>query len=555
VRDILIGGEGDDVVTGGGGDDGVLLDGGADRFVWKAGDGNDEIGGGLGRDQFDMRGAGGADSIRLAAAGLGLIDAAAGAETVALTSFERVRLTGLAGADRLEIGPMAGTGLTELIVDLAGAPGAASGDGAADEIVLRGTDGADDLTVQVRPGDFAVSGLGYTMAVRAMEAGDRLTFLGELGADRFDGAGLAALMTLDGGAGDDALTGGALADLISGRGDKDVLSGGLGDDRLFGGEGGDLMNGGDGIDRTNGGVGDDIHFVNSARDIVTEAAGQGADRVIASVSYILPLAAEIEQLGTNAPAGTAPIHLTGNDFSNIVTGNAAANMLSGRGADDSLSGGGGDDRLTGGAGGDRMRGGLGDDQFFCDQSGEAVEAAGEGTDTVFSTASYRLGNNIERLVLRGVAGEETKAGSGQGLEGIGNAGDNAIFGDAFANRIDGQAGNDRLTGGAGADRFAFSTALNAATNVDRILDFAPGSDTIALFSFVFGDLPTGPLAESAFATGAAAADETDRIIYDPGTGSLFFDADGLGGADQIRFAILQPGLAVGAADIEVFFAT
>ena len=56
-------------------------------------------------------------------------------------------------------------------------------------------------------------------------------------------------------------------------------------------------------------------------------------------------------------------------------------------------------------------------------------------------------------------------------------------------------------------------------------------------------LATGTLAAAAFRIGAAAADASDRIIYNDDTGALFFDQDGTGGAAQVRFATLdaEPG--------------
>ncbi len=66
---------------------------------------------------------------------------------------------------------------------------------------------------------------------------------------------------------------------------------------------------------------------------------------------------------------------------------------------------------------------------------------------------------------------------------------------------------------------------------------------------IFAGLPAGGLAVGAFRQGAAAADANDRIIYSAGTGPSFFDVDGAGGAAQVRFAALDPGLALNANDL------
>ena len=47
------------------------------------------------------------------------------------------------------------------------------------------------------------------------------------------------------------------------------------------------------------------------------------------------------------------------------------------------------------------------------------------------------------------------------------------------------AGNDVLIGGKGKDVFVFSTALNKATNLDRITDFNVKDDSIYLENDIF----------------------------------------------------------------------
>ena len=115
---------------------------------------------------------------------------------------------------------------------------------------------------------------------------------------------------------------------------------------MFGAGGDDRLNGGLGADRTDGGLGNDTHMVDDAADIVVEGTGEGTDRVLASVSYVLTGGTEIEQLATTRASGTDAIDLTGNELANRIVGNAGANVI---------DGGGGTDRLFGLAGDDLFR--------------------------------------------------------------------------------------------------------------------------------------------------------------------------------------------------------
>jgi Ca2+-binding RTX toxin-like protein len=47
--------------------------------------------------------------------------------------------------------------------------------------------------------------------------------------------------------------------------------------------------------------------------------------------------------------------------------------------------------------------------------------------------------------------------------------------------------------------------------------------------------PLGALAEEAFYQGAAAHDASDRIIYNPATGGLYYDEDGTGPEAAVLF--------------------
>ena len=215
---------------------------------------------------------------------------------------------------------------------------------------------------------------------------------------------------------------------------------------------------------------------------------------------------------------------TGNADDNVINGNAGANTLNGGLGDDRLNGGFGNDQLNGNAGSDRLNGGFGNDQLN-GNAGSDMLNGGFGADT--------LNGGIGNDSLNGNAGADTLNG------GLGN------------DRLNGGLGNDTLTGGFGFDRFVFDTPLGP-NNVDEVADFNPSTDTIVLDNAIFtGLLLGGVLPGFRFATGTAAGDASDRIVYDDNSGDLFYDADGTGASAQVQFAELDPGLNVTNADFFV----
>src|SRR5262249_51528366 len=77
------------------------------------------------------------------------------------------------------------------------------------------------------------------------------------------------------------------------------------------------------------------------------------------------------------------------------------------------------------------------------------------------------------------------------------------------------------------------------TNVDIITDFSHvGGDVIALDATIFAGLSTGTWNAAMFYVGSLAGEGADdRIIYS--SGALYFDKDGAGGVDAVKFATLQ----------------
>ncbi|MNF40268.1 Bifunctional hemolysin/adenylate cyclase precursor [compost metagenome] len=239
-----------------------------------------------------------------------------------------------------------------------------------------------------------------------------------------------------------------------------VIDGSTGNDTLNGSAGNDTLNGAGGDDTLNGGAGNDIYVVDSATDIVTEAAGGGTDTVQTGTLATYTLGADVENL---INTGNGTFTGNGNGLGNAITGGGGADTLNGGAGNDTLNGGIGDDTLNGGTGNDTMVGGAGNDIYVVDSATDVVtEGANAGTDTVQTAlATYTLGANVENLTN---TGNGTFTGNGNGLA-------NVITGGGGVDTLSGAAGNDTLNGGAGND------TLNGNQGNDT-LNGGTGNDTM-----------------------------------------------------------------------------
>ena len=298
---------------------------------------------------------------------------------------------------------------------------------------------------------------------------------------------------------------------------------------VIGNAGDNYLDGGGGADQLQGLAGNDTYIVD-ADDRVLEAVGGGFENVAAKTSFVLNAGAEIEVLSTTNHDGTANILLVGNEFGQTIIGNAGANYI------------------AGGGGADLLQGLAGNDTYIVDADDRILEAVGGGFDNVAAKTSFVLSTGVEIEVL------STDNHSGTAAINLGgNEFGQNLIGNAGANWLDGGRGNDVLQGLGGADTFAFTTALTTlgAGNVDRILDMTSGLDRIALDDAVFTGLAPGVLVDAQFRIGSTAQDADDRIVYDPTTGALFFDADGNGAGAAIQFATLAAGTPLASADFVV----
>ncbi len=279
--------------------------------------------------------------------------------------------------------------------------------------------------------------------------------------------------TVIGGRRNDNLNGENGNDFLYGGGGDDSLTGGAGNDYLDGGQGNDYLDGGVGSDSMSGRVGNDIYVVDSAGDSITEAADNGTDTVVSYISYTLG-----DNLENLTLTGTDFIIGTGNSLNNVIRGNDAINALFGKAGDDSLYGNGGDDILDGGTGNDYMEGGVGGDIYYVDSAGDiVVEAVNSGTDSVFSSISYSLGDNLENLALTGTSNIN---GTGNSLNNrlFGNSANNILSGGFGDDSLDGGAGNDILDGGVGEDTLLGGDGNDLLIDTIGTVDGGAGIDTL-----------------------------------------------------------------------------
>ncbi|HZH11407.1 MAG TPA: calcium-binding protein [Microvirga sp.] len=132
---------------------------------------------------------------------------------------------------------------------------------------------------------------------------------------------------------------------------------------------------------------------------------------------------------------------------------------------------------------------------------------------------------------------EVTTGSAQNDRFMGGAGIDRLSGGAGNDTLDGGYGNDVLAGGGGADRFVFKNRLSKIGNVDTITDYNKSFDSIQLDNRYMAKLgAAGRLSSAKFVLGTKAKDANDHLIYDRGTGKLYYDADGSGAGAQVLIA-------------------
>lgn len=265
---------------------------------------------------------------------------------------------------------------------------------------------------------------------------------------------------------------GTTNDTITGSAGDDHIQGGAGVDTIDGGAGDDVVDGGTGADILRGNSGNDTYIVDNAADQVSEAASEGTDTVLSSVTYTIS-DSDVENLTLT---GTSAVDGTGNSSDNVLTGNSAANSLSGGSGLDSLYGGAGNDALTSGKGSDTLVGGVGNDYLNGQDDADVyVFQRGDGNDTledivaVTTTASadisaaQALGVSASGTVNTWVGGYRWQTSTNSLLK-----------------LADGGKDSLTLTGGITADNLSFAWTGVGQDNLIVSIAGGPAGDTITI---------------------------------------------------------------------------
>ena len=274
------------------------------------------------------------------------------------------------------------------------------------------------------------------------------------------------------------------------------------------------------------------------------------------------------------PAASVPsppgLNVIGTQGDNRLNGTEQADIILTFGGNDVISGRGGDDLIISGGGNDSIGGGSGNDAIFAG-SGNDVVGGGNDDDRIFGGKGNDLldggaGNDLvsgdqgNDTVLGGTGNDTVFGGAGNDIVGggdgndslFGGKGNDTVDGGAGDDFISGDRGSDVLTGGAGRDTFYFASA-GGDYGVDTITDFTPVDDKIRLktggvFAGLGSSFDSTEFVIDAGFTGSPTAATTNKLVYNPTSGLLYFN----GGSGVLTVAQLQPGLTITSNNFELF---
>ena len=235
--------------------------------------------------------------------------------------------------------------------------------------------------------------------------------------------------------------------------------------------------------------------------------------------------------------------LLGNDGDDFLKGYAGNDTLvGGIGNDtclggsgrDTLSGGSGNDVLDGGSNSDMMTGGAGDDTYYVDNTADrisevlvtnGVSSDAGGSDLVFSTVSYTLGANLERLTLSG-GGRVNGTGNALNNSLLGNSASNVLAAGSGNDTLEGGGGSDTLTGGIGDDTYVLRLGPTSNSGNATIIDDGGTADTLDIYGI-------GGAASSGSGSGSGSGSDMNvGFLFDQSSTALQLKVFGSNGIYQ-----------------------
>jgi Ca2+-binding RTX toxin-like protein len=482
-NDLLLGGDNNDFVDGQQGNDTVFLGAGDDVFQWDPGDGSDTVEGQAGNDRLDFNGSAANELFNLTANGARVqFTRNVGSIVMDFDDIETLKLNALGGADTFTVNNLSGTDLITVNVDLAATLGGATGDAAADVVIVNGTTGSDAIDVVGAGTSASVIGLPAQVNITNSEGANDALVVNALGsADVVTATTLPAgiiKLTLDGGTDNDTLWGSQGADVFLGGDGNDFIFGDNGNDVAFMGADNDLFqwDPGDGNDTIEGQAGTDRLLFNGSN--VSESmdlfANGGRVLLVRNVASVTMDLDDVEKVQVNLLGGTDNFNigdLTGTDANDLFvdlgspvgtgTGDGSVDIvtLSGTQTNDVITIAGTASKVTATG----LAVALTIIGMEAANDTLTVNALG-GADVVDAAA---LEANVIKFTVNGGLGNDTLVGSQSDDSISGGDGNDVIFGGSGNDTVIWNPGddNDTVEGQAGTDTLFFNGA-NVAENIE-----------------------------------------------------------------------------------------
>jgi len=399
----------------------------------------------------------------------------------------------------------------------------------ADGSILGGTNGPDNMydngysgvTLSGGPGDDTYHVDNSSTIVADSSSADINTVLSTVGSYTLPTNVDHLMLT---GTGAQSGTGNSDNNVITGNNAGDTINGGAGDDTLVGGTGNDLY----------------LFHVGSGHDVVTDSGG--TSDVISFDSTVSVSSVTYDEVGTSLDinygtsgdtiavtgyfGGTGSIEQIkfsdGTIHDSSYIDSHLANVFTGTS---------GNDTLTGTTGADIMQGLTGNDTYIVDNVNDVVvENPGEGTDTIETSVSYTLPDNVEVMYA-----------TEPGVTLTGGAGNDILYGyavnsDQAQDTLSGGQGNDTLyantgynvlAGGLGDDTYYVDTT--AATVVENS---GEGTDTVITpYSYTLGANVENLTLTNTAIHGIGTGNELNNVIT--GSSAGYSTLDGGTGVDTL----------------------